>query len=745
MNKKKKPVLLWILLILVALFIIFLLLPDDDSSDETGSAASAVESSIVPGSGSTASADSSGKGSDEQNHIAVLGGVSGKNTRTYDWTPVDYAALGLPSDYSEADLAEVEVVRSDYTPDRKKSRWTVLVYLCGTDLESEGGAASLNLQEMIAADSDPDVRVVIQTGGTQEWQTNGIKNNRNERFEVRNGKLQLLSSEKARPMYDSRTLTDFLSYAKTNYPADNTMLVLWNHGGGSLYGICFDEGMDQGLSLKDISSALRDSGLHLSIFSADACLMAGLELMDAVSDYADYAVLSEELEPGAGWWYTAFLNYMSRFPSASPADVARVICDSFYDKCSADGQEDNATLSVVDLSKIGDVCRGFYRYSGDLLKLTQDVTSFSDVSSGARRSENYGGNNSRDGYYNMVDLWDLMANTTSSLPGPAAIVQTAVDDAVLYQVHGDARSRAHGISIVYPLGDVEGIAKTYREISDNEAYAGYLSILEGGWNENDAASSWTSIFDSFLDSDEDSGYWDSYFSEDEDYSTYTNITPITSSSYSISYDSYIDNDNYFCLDFKSGFDAVTDVWCVLGWYDEEEDAFMMLGEDRDVNWIEDTDGVYDNFQGTWLSIDDVMVSCEITEANDDYILYSIPAQVNGKDKTILAMYEYETEKYTILSMTSPDSNSLAASRTEELPKPGDKVTFLAYAFTEDDEELEYELGTITWSKNTAMTDADLWDGLYMYMFEIVDIFGESDFTDPVTWEVKGGEIFYVEE
>ena len=43
--------------------------------------------------------------------------------------------------------------------------WTVLVYLSGSDLESQAGHASMDILEMF---DSPDVQLVIQTGGGEK-------------------------------------------------------------------------------------------------------------------------------------------------------------------------------------------------------------------------------------------------------------------------------------------------------------------------------------------------------------------------------------------------------------------------------------------------------------------------------------------------------------------------------------------------------------------------------------------------
>ena len=55
-------------------------------------------------------------------------------------------------------------------PMGENGTWTIFVYLCGTDLESDGGFATHDLQEMLDASTSSNVRFVIQTGGTALWQ-----------------------------------------------------------------------------------------------------------------------------------------------------------------------------------------------------------------------------------------------------------------------------------------------------------------------------------------------------------------------------------------------------------------------------------------------------------------------------------------------------------------------------------------------------------------------------------------------
>ena len=138
------------------------------------------------------------------------------------------------------------------------SGWTIMVYLCGTDLESECYAASMDIEEALNGRYSDDVRIVYQTGGTAEWnEYYGISNSVSQRYVTNNGELELVDEFELCNMGDPNTLTDFVSWGVENYPAKRMGLVFWNHGGGSISGVCFDEMNDSdSLSLREIDSAL---------------------------------------------------------------------------------------------------------------------------------------------------------------------------------------------------------------------------------------------------------------------------------------------------------------------------------------------------------------------------------------------------------------------------------------------------------------------------------------------------------
>ena len=47
---------------------------------------------------------------------------------------------------------------------------TLMVYMCGSNLESQYGSATADYQEMVRAGVDPEVSVLVMMGGSTQWQ-----------------------------------------------------------------------------------------------------------------------------------------------------------------------------------------------------------------------------------------------------------------------------------------------------------------------------------------------------------------------------------------------------------------------------------------------------------------------------------------------------------------------------------------------------------------------------------------------
>lgn len=57
---------------------------------------------------------------------------------------------------------------------------TIMVYMCGTDLESRSGMGTANLQEMLDARFGGDITLLIYTGGCKAWKNSVVSSSANQ-------------------------------------------------------------------------------------------------------------------------------------------------------------------------------------------------------------------------------------------------------------------------------------------------------------------------------------------------------------------------------------------------------------------------------------------------------------------------------------------------------------------------------------------------------------------------------------
>lgn len=315
--------------------------------------------------------------------------------------------------------------------------WTVFVYICGSDLESEYGCATSDISEMLDASTGSDVRFIIQTGGANEWQNDVVSTSGICRYEISDGEIYTLDEQPDASMADAGTLADFISWGVENCPAAKMGLVLWNHGGGSISGVCFDEANDyDSLTLSELGNALSEASSSMTdkfeFIGFDACLMATVETANTLAPYARYMYASEETEPGGGWDYTAIGDYLGENPYADGAELGQTVCDSFYDACVAIDDASGATLSVTDLSRIDDVIMSFNDYAKELYDTSESGAVPSDVIRNIKNADNYGGNTKTEGYTNMVDLAGVISSGAGYSESSANALK-AIDEAVIYK------------------------------------------------------------------------------------------------------------------------------------------------------------------------------------------------------------------------------------------------------------------------------------------------------------------------
>lgn len=629
---------------------------------------------------------------------------------------------------------EVPEAPSTGTPDRapvfnaEDGSWAVYWYLCGSDLETNWGAATTDLAEMLEVELPENVNVVIQTGGAAVWQNDLMDPNKTQRWLYNSEGLQLVDEQPLANMGEAQTLYDFLSYANSNYPADKVAVTFWNHGGGSVSGAAFDElhGLDS-LNLAEMYQAFDAvwpadaANPALELVGFDTCLMATVDVASIFQPFAKYLVASEEVEPGNGWLYSGWLGELAANPAMGGGELGVAICDTYYEGCEAVGTHEQTTLSLTDLTKLTPLLEAYESFGEEaFVAAAEDPGFFAELGRAAAQSENYGGNTREQGYTNMVDLGHLARQTSWLLPS-AQDVCDALDACVVYQVGGPYRSEATGLSCYYSysgdINDFNGYINMGTGIAFKHLYAYGLTgeLAEGG--------------EEYLDS-----------LEIEELPEVLSLTDMNWDGAPLD----LDDEGTSILNLgPEAYDVLAGIGFSLFYVDEENDAMMLLGTDNDLIADWDNGIFYDNFRGVWGAIDGCLVYMELSFEGEDYNLYSVPILLNDEEYNLQVAYDFTTEEWYILGASQGLDDSGMASKELRLLEEGDVITTIwqLASYSGDDDFEMYAAEELTVTADTAFGEAPLFDGSYSMVFEMWDAAGNYAYSDAVTFDCADGEIW----
>ena len=612
-------------------------------------------------------------------------------------------------------------------PDSGDGSWAVYWYLCGSDLETNGGFASTDLSEMMEVQLPENVNVVIQTGGAAAWQNENMDPTKLQRWLYNSEGLQLLEEQETANMGDAGTLSDFLSFANSNYPADKIAVTFWNHGGGSVSGAAFDElhTLDS-LDLAEMYQAFdavwpaNKENPALELVGFDTCLMATVDVAALFQNFSKYLVASEEVEPGNGWLYSGWLGELAKNPAMGGEELGIAICNTYYQGCEAVGTQDQTTLSLTDLTKLTPLLEAYESFGQEAFAAAaKDPGFFAQLGRAASQSENYGGNTKEQGYTNMVDMGHLARQTAWMLPSAQSVCD-ALDVCVIYKVSGIYRAESTGLSCYYSyngdLDDLNGYINMGTGIAFKHLYAYGLTgkMAEGG--------------DAYLAS--------------------LNIQqlPVITTLADMNWDGApldLNDEGSSILTLgPEAKDILAGIGFSLYYVDETNDRMLLLGTDNDLTADWENGVFYDNFRGVWGAIDGHLVYMELSFEGEDYNLYSVPILLNGEAYNLQVAYDFTAENWSILGASQELDESGMASKELRLLKEGDVITTIwkLASYSGDDDFAMHAAEEVTVTADTAFGEAPLFDGKYSMIFEMWDAAGNYAYSDAVTFDCSGGEI-----
>ena len=617
--------------------------------------------------------------------------------------------------------------------------WTIFVYLCGTDLETDSGMGTDDLEEMAKSSPSDKVRFVVQTGGTEEWTEDDVDTDKTDRFLVQNGEITKVDEKKLTNMGTPDTLADFLVWGTSNYSSEHMGLVLWNHGGGSITGVCFDEKYDQdSITLMEMDAALlkasETSKRKFDFIGYDACLMGTVEVANVLATYADYMFGSEEMEPGSGWDYTAIGNFLSKNPDSDTEALGKVVCDSFYESNVKADDEELTTLAVIDLSKIDNLILSFNSFAKNMYDAGEDASNLADMIRGIEEVDNFGGNNKTEGYTNMVDMGGI-CDACSAYADGADKVNQALDAAIVYQVTGSTHPDVSGLSMYYPLS-IQGSNELslFSKVSVSPYYVSFVDRLGKTVATSESFDDYTP--DQWFEDDE----WEYGELSDDNYWDYLDDYEQTGESPYITFDEEPAVDENGTLGFKldeNGIDNAADIYALVYELSDDGEDIIEIGETIDIQGDWDTGRFYDNFDGYWLSLPDGQnLATYIADSTDDYVVYTSPILLNGEETNLRMRQYYEDGRVEIEGAWDGINEAGAASRDIIKIESGDKITPVYYAYDLDTfDEAAYEGAEYEVRGTLEINYEYLAVGEYYYAFNIDDIYGDYYISDVAIFNI----------
>jgi hypothetical protein len=402
-----------------------------------------------------------------------------------------------------------------------KKAWCFLVYMAGdNDLDQFG---RLDLSEMDQLPSDEHLHVVVQFD-SREAAT--------YRFRFFPGGHEQTGEPLGETNAgDPSTLTDFVAWARQHFPAERTVLVIWNHGTGIrdlppdfdyasvreddeeaveaelrralfrttllriareqhlMRGVAIDATNRDYLDTQELARALAavpwpDGGLDLLGF--DACLMATVEIAYQLRGLTSVIVGSQEREPGQGWPYHRILRALAAQPEMTAQQLGQAIVKGYGDSTRGEPQSWGLsfTQSALDMSQMQrtyDLTRALAQM---LLQPGVRTHSVVEYALPATRTEvvrfHDRGRHEPGDVADMLDWCQLLDLETKDFAGaPFREALLALQEhlrigsglVLANDAHGtDESSRVHGVSIYWPM-------EPYLPVYDT------LDFAETGWGQ----------------------------------------------------------------------------------------------------------------------------------------------------------------------------------------------------------------------------------------------------------------------
>lgn len=601
-----------------------------------------------------------------------------------------------------------------------KSNFTLLVYMNGSNLESEYKLATHNIEDMARKgfiDTDDNLTILLLMGGTKKWHLDEIYPGMSLASDsITYATITCDGFQKIRTFNNQSigypsTLTEFINYGVKEFPADKYGLILWNHGAGSVFGFGYDEQHpdDTSLSLVEIQQGLQAASItrKFTFIGFDACLMATLETALAISPYADYLVASQELEPGKGWDYKSIVRSLQDNPLMEGKEIGKLIVDTFIGIYKENPYE-QVTLSVTDLRRVRFLAEIMGDFSAEICNMLEHETSaeersvYQKLSCFRAESKSFGMPALTYNGPDMVDLLDLCRKMGKEA-NPALVnnIASKIQETVVYIGKSDnlENDSICGLSIYFPCNNIHAT----KELS--------------AYQQCGISPEHLRLINTFAQKLQDG-------SQAERIKDITGNEPMLLSTEMI-------------LSLRKAYAIVLasdgDRWVTYGL---DGDGIALDNEGRIIR--KDDDGnTMKEWNRKWISIGGKTVSAYMNQSNTHSLTYTIPVYLNHKLADLILTYDSNNPSGKVYGARRITDNNIPDKGITKI-KANDTITLLHECFDENGFGGYIPGDTIIVKKKKDMkvSIATVPNGKYRYGYCLVDLYGRKYYTKFTDYEVK---------
>ena len=264
----------------------------------------------------------------------------------------------------------------------KQRKWAVLLYMAGDNNLGDSALAEIE-QLALSGGTDGNVGVALQVelGAQQSFYDQILPP------EVFERTWRMIVPSSGRPDLGAmfghassigdvditrpEALSDFLEWGRQVMPADHTMVIIWDHGGG-WSGALEDEGSFAFMSMPDLRAGFEGSSLRPEVIAFSACLMGSAEVLTELQGLTDYVVASEEVS--AGMPSPQMVRALHQQPQTSPVDAALTL--QAATKHQAEGYAMSYTIGTYDMAGVPALVSALEALGA---KLTTDMAGLHDA------------------------------------------------------------------------------------------------------------------------------------------------------------------------------------------------------------------------------------------------------------------------------------------------------------------------------------------------------------------------------